>query len=118
MLLAADSLRYDSFAVNFSVPYLVFPQHVGLNSKVGFIFGGVAMLSIIFTYFCVPECKGKTLEQIDWLFANGTNLRDFEKADTANMLEEQMGIATGSTVGQDKVYAMSKYPRSSVQIAK
>jgi hypothetical protein len=117
MLLAADSLHHDSFAVNFSVPYLVFPQHVGLNSKVGFIFGGVAMLSIIFTYFCVPECKGKTLEQIDWLFANGTKLRDFEKADAVNMLEEQIGVATGSIGGQDKAYAISKHPRSSVQIA-
>lgn len=78
------------------------------------------MLSIIFTYFCVPECKGKTLEQIDWLFANGTKLRDFAKADASNMLNEQMGTATVSTGDQDcdEAYAVSKYPKSSIQIAR
>lgn len=78
------------------------------------------MLSIIFTYFCVPECKGKTLEQINWLFANGTKLRDFAKADASNMLNEQMGTATVSRGDQDcdEAYAVSKYPKSSIQIAR
>lgn len=52
----------------------------------GFIFGAVAFLSLIFTYFCVPECKGKTLEQVDWLFKNGVRLRDFGKTDASGML--------------------------------
>ena len=117
---AADLFLYDSFAVNFSVPYLVFPEHVGLNSKVGFIFGAVAVLSIIFTYFCVPECKGKTLEQIDWLFTNGTKLRDFGTTDASNMLSEGIRTtveSTGSSASVE-VRAMSKYPQSSVQTAR
>ncbi|KAL3470021.1 general substrate transporter [Aspergillus californicus] len=77
-----------NFAVNFSVPYLVFEDEVGLGSKVGFIFGAVALLSLVFTYFCVPECKGKTLEQVDWLFSNGVRLRDFGKTDASRMLDE------------------------------
>ncbi|KAL4958430.1 general substrate transporter [Aspergillus filifer] len=76
-----------NFAVNFSVPYLVFEDEVGLGSKVGFIFGSVAFLALVFTYFCVPECKGKTLEQVDWLFNNGVRLRDFGKTDASGMLE-------------------------------
>lgn len=52
----------------------------------GFIFGAIAFLSLIFTYFCVPECKGKTLEQVDWLFKNGVRLRDFGKTDASGML--------------------------------
>ncbi|CEN59436.1 hypothetical protein ASPCAL01886 [Aspergillus calidoustus] len=81
-----------NFAVNFSVPYLVFPDEVGLGSKVGFIFGAVALLSLVFTYFCVPECKGKTLEQVDWLFNNGVRLRDFGKTDASGMLEGAGGV--------------------------
>ncbi|KAL5337947.1 major facilitator superfamily domain-containing protein [Aspergillus crustosus] len=80
-----------NFAVNFSVPYLVFPDEVGLGSKVGFIFGAVAFLSLVFTFFCVPECKGKTLEQVDWFFNNGVRLRDFGKTDASGMLNEEMG---------------------------
>ncbi|KAL4881978.1 general substrate transporter [Aspergillus karnatakaensis] len=77
-----------NFAVNFSVPYLVFPDEVGLGSKVGFIFGAVAFLALVFTFFCVPECKGKTLEQVEWLFDNGVRMRDFGKTDASGMLEE------------------------------
>ncbi|KAL4779739.1 general substrate transporter [Aspergillus varians] len=80
-----------NFAVNFSVPYLVFEDEVGLGSKVGFIFGAVAFLSLVFTYFCVPECKGKTLEQVDWLFNTGVRLRDFGKTDASGMLDEGAG---------------------------
>ncbi|KAL4908283.1 hypothetical protein BDW74DRAFT_174971 [Aspergillus multicolor] len=82
-----------NFAVNFSIPYLVFEDEVGLQSKMGFIFGAVAFLALVFTYFCVPECKGKTLEQVDWLFNNGVRLRDFGKADASRMLD---GGACGS----------------------
>ncbi|KAL4867028.1 hypothetical protein BDV12DRAFT_172062 [Aspergillus spectabilis] len=84
-----------NFAVKFSVPYLVFPDEVGLGSKVGFIFGAVAFLSLVFTFFCVPECKGKALEQVDWLFNNGVRLRDFGKTDASGMLDEGTGGGKG-----------------------
>ena len=61
-----------------------------LGSKVGFIFGPVAFLALLFTYFFVPECKGKTLEEIDLLFINGTRLRDFGKADAAAMIRAEL----------------------------
>ncbi|KAH7160676.1 general substrate transporter [Dactylonectria macrodidyma] len=80
-----------NFAVNFSVPYMVFADKAGLGSKVGFIFGAIAALAFAFTYFCVPECKGKTLEQIDWLFNKGVPLRDFGKTDASGMLDEGVG---------------------------
>lgn len=76
-----------SFAVNFSVPYLVLKTQVGLGSKVGFIFGAISLLSLVFTYFCVPECKGKTLEQVDWLFNNNVKLRHFGDTDASGMLD-------------------------------
>lgn len=66
-----------SFAVNFSIPYLIYDQYAGLQSKVGFIFGAIAALCFAFTYFFVPECKGKTLEQVDYMFNEGVPLRSF-----------------------------------------
>ncbi|KAF2638093.1 general substrate transporter [Massarina eburnea CBS 473.64] len=68
-----------NFLVSFSVPYLISDQYAALNSKVGFIFGSIAMLAFVFVWLCVPECKGKTLEQIDTLFQRGTRMRDFSK---------------------------------------
>lgn len=49
----------------------------------GFIFGGCAVLAIIFAWFCVPECKGRTLEEIDRLFLDQVPLRQFNKVDIA-----------------------------------
>ncbi|KAH6697374.1 general substrate transporter [Plectosphaerella plurivora] len=77
-----------NFVVNYSIPYLVFEDRAGLGSKVGFIFGAISILSFVFVFFQVPECKGKTLEQVDWLFNNKVAMRDFGKTDTSGMLAE------------------------------
>ncbi|KAG7150909.1 MFS transporter fmqE like protein [Verticillium longisporum] len=81
-----------NFLVNFSIPYLVWPENAGLGSKVGFIFGSIAFCSLVFTYFCVPECKGKTLEQVDYLFKTGVGLRHFVDADVSGLLESNQGL--------------------------
>ncbi|KAJ8112649.1 hypothetical protein OPT61_g5023 [Boeremia exigua] len=67
------------FAVSFSIPYLLNEPYAGLGSRVGFIFGSTAVLALLFTVFCIPECKGKTLEEIDELFLEGVPLRKFGK---------------------------------------
>ncbi|KAK7432538.1 hypothetical protein QQZ08_000745 [Neonectria magnoliae] len=75
-----------NFAVNFSIPYLVYDKYAGLNSRVGFIFGSLMIVATGFVYCCVPECKGKTLEQVDFMFNNGIPLRDFGKTDVAALM--------------------------------
>lgn len=65
------------FLVNFSIPYLLYAPYADLGSKVGFIFGGFSAAAVVFTWFCVPECKGKTLEQVDLMFQRGVPLRKF-----------------------------------------
>ena len=69
---------FFQFAVNFSIPYLLYAPYANLGSKVGFIFGCFAFCSIIFVYLCVPECKCKSLEEIDLLFHTGVPLRKFK----------------------------------------
>lgn len=79
-----------SFTVNFSIPYLIYDKYAGLNSKVGFIFGGLMAIALVFVYFCVPECKGKTLEQVDFLFNQGVPIRDFGKVDATEMMRSAL----------------------------
>jgi SP family sugar:H+ symporter-like MFS transporter len=55
--------------------------------------------AIVFVFFCVPDCKGKTLEQIDFLFNQGVSLRDFGKTDA----EAAMTAANISTSVQRKL---------------
>lgn len=86
--------------MSFSIPYLIYDEYAGLNSKVGFIFGSLAVMSFVFTYWVVPECKGKTLEQIDILFGNGTRLRDFGNTGLDSTVEVE-AASVSEKKGQD-----------------
>ncbi|OLN95876.1 Hexose transporter HXT15 [Colletotrichum chlorophyti] len=92
------------WAVAFSVPYLIDESYAGLGSKVGFIFGATSFLAIIFSLFCVPECGGKTLEEIDALFVQGVPIRDFRRADIRiDRDDSEAGDDLKATVSKDNV---------------
>lgn len=93
-------MPFFSFAVNFSIPYLIYDKYAGINSKVGFIFAGIMATALVFIYFCVPECKGKTLEQVDFLFNQGVPIRQFGKVDATEMMRGGQGEA-----GLNKIYS-------------
>ncbi|KAL0940279.1 vegetative cell wall protein gp1 [Colletotrichum truncatum] len=79
------------FTVAFTMPYLLNAPYANLGSKVGLIFGSIASLSLVFVYLCVPECKGRTLEEIDMLFEMKVPMRHFQKVDLS-----QANTHTGS----------------------
>jgi len=54
--------------MNIVVPYLVNPDKANLKGKVGFIFGGLCLLGTVWSYFYIPELKGRTFQEIDYLF--------------------------------------------------
>ncbi|KAL2883354.1 hypothetical protein SGCOL_001034 [Colletotrichum sp. CLE4] len=66
------------FTVAFTLPYLLNAPYANLGSKVGLIFGTVSILSLVFVYLCVPECKGRTLEEVDMLFDLKIPMRKFQ----------------------------------------
>ncbi|KAK1720215.1 hypothetical protein CaCOL14_005865 [Colletotrichum acutatum] len=68
---------FMNFLVNFTLPYLLNAPYAALQSKVGFIFGSIAVFSALFVFFCVPECKGRSLEEIDRIFHDGVPVRHF-----------------------------------------
>jgi hypothetical protein len=57
-----------AFVVTFVVPYLINDAYAGLQSKVGFIFGSICVLGLVWAYFFFPELKGRSLEEIDEFF--------------------------------------------------
>ena len=66
--------RLWNWAIAFATPYLVNtdPGDAGLQVKVFFIWGSTCLGCVIFTYFCIPETKGLSLEQVDLLYQNST----------------------------------------------
>lgn len=57
-------------AMNFAIPYMVNPDEANMKGKVGFVFGGLALLATIGAFFYVPELKGRTFNEIDTIFLN------------------------------------------------
>jgi SP family general alpha glucoside:H+ symporter-like MFS transporter len=54
--------------MNIVVPPLINPDAADLAGKNGFIFGVVAVWSLIWSYFRVPETKGRKYGELDRLF--------------------------------------------------
>src|SRR3569833_116961 len=61
----------------YSLPYLLYTPVAGLESKVGFIFGGISFLGIIWAYFYLPETTGRSLEEMEELWHEKVPPRKF-----------------------------------------
>lgn len=74
MSMATASNWLFNFAISYATPYLVNSGqgNANLGVKVFFIWGSTCTGCLIFTYFCVPETKGLSLEAIDILYQNTT----------------------------------------------
>lgn len=66
-----------AFLVAFTLPYLLNADYANLQSKVGFVYGSFSVLALIFTYLFIPECHGKSLEEIDYCFYKKIPLTKF-----------------------------------------
>ncbi|KAI1811022.1 putative maltose permease [Poronia punctata] len=61
-----------------AIPYLINPDEANLQGKLGYFFGGLGGLCLIWSYFRVPETKGRTYEDLDVLFDRRVPAREFK----------------------------------------
>ncbi|KAF4448421.1 sugar transporter, partial [Fusarium albosuccineum] len=87
------------FAISFSIPYLLDKPYAALGSKVGFIFGTAAIFAGIFAFFCVPECNGRTLEEIDQLFRDSMPMRQFKNVKSVTLGDQ---VPNSSKIDDDE----------------
>lgn len=64
MSLGSATFFIWAFVVAFTLPYLFDPDKGNLGTQIGWIYGVGTMIGIIFVFFCVPETRGRTLEEI------------------------------------------------------
>jgi MFS transporter, SP family, sugar:H+ symporter len=67
-----------AFLVTFTVPYLLQAPYAALGSKVGFIYGGFCVMALVWAWFCFPELRGRSLEEIDEMFQLKLPTRQFK----------------------------------------
>ena len=74
-----------SFYIWFTVfgvatPYMLNPSQANWKGKTGFFFAGTCFLSLVWTYFRLPEMKDRTYEELDILFQRKIPARKFGNA--------------------------------------
>lgn len=61
-----------------AIPYLINAEEANLQGKLGFFFGGLALISWVWAYYRVPETQGRTYEELDILFDHNVPARKFK----------------------------------------
>jgi len=76
--LARDAYYIVNFGARTLEPYFLNPIEWNLKGYTGFVWGGTALLTLIWAYFRLPETKGRTFGEIDMLFAENVSTRKFK----------------------------------------
>jgi MFS transporter, SP family, general alpha glucoside:H+ symporter len=64
---------------NVLTPYMLNPTAWNWGNYAGFFWAGACLLSVIYTYFRVPEPSGRTFAELDILFERRVSARKFKK---------------------------------------
>lgn len=72
---------FSAWVFAFVSPYMYSPGagNGNLGAKTGFVFMGLSFMASVIAYFVIPETKGLSYAQIDYLFENKTRTHDFLK---------------------------------------
>lgn len=96
-------ILYHSFLFSFFTPYLLNAPYADLGGKVGFIFGALAICSFFFAYFCVPEMKGRSLEEINEMFDKKIPTRQFRNYVLEHRVSDKVDVIEMEKVPADRL---------------
>ncbi|CUM48579.1 unnamed protein product [Debaryomyces tyrocola] len=79
VVIARNVYNVSSILVSVITPYMLNPTEWNWKAKTGFFWSGFALLSAIWCWFELPETEGRTFAELDQLFHEKTNARNFKK---------------------------------------
>ncbi|PWN51709.1 putative maltose permease [Violaceomyces palustris] len=79
IVLARNFYNIGGIVVNIIQPRLLNPDAWGLGATSAFVWAGTSLLCITWTYFRLPEPKGRTYGELDILFEQKVNARKFRQ---------------------------------------
>lgn len=75
--LSRNVYNLTQLVANIFTPYMLNPTAGNLKGKTAFFWFATAVLCSTWTYFRLPECRGRTYEELDILFQNRVSARKF-----------------------------------------
>ena len=106
VVLARSCYNVASIIANIINPMMLNPTAWNLRGKSGFVWAGFCLLSLIWTFFRLPEPKGLTFAELDLLFENKANARRFRQFRVA--LEESGYFSITDAVDSSGVIALDR----------
>jgi len=77
-----------SVIITVLIPYGLNIDELNWGGKVGFVFMILGVLCTTWCFFCLPESKGRTFEELDILFEREIPSRKFQYYDVLNGEDE------------------------------
>ncbi|KAH8703619.1 general substrate transporter [Talaromyces proteolyticus] len=76
--LATSTGSIFQIVMTISVPYMLNASSANWRGKTGFFFGGLSLLATIWCWFRLPETKGRTYDEMDYMFESKVPIRQFK----------------------------------------
>jgi MFS transporter, SP family, general alpha glucoside:H+ symporter len=90
IVIAASAWSIMGIVNSSLTPYMLNPTAWNWRGKAGFFWGSFSILSTVWTYYRLPEAKGRTYAELDILFGNGISARRFKST--------QVDVAEGTLI--------------------
>lgn len=77
---AISLMAYATLGIVYNVasPYLINTTEANLGAKTGLVYGSISLMTCIWCYFRLPECRDRTFEELDIMFERKVPTRDFK----------------------------------------
>ncbi|KAG5929003.1 hypothetical protein E4U53_002533 [Claviceps sorghi] len=97
VVLARNAYNIVGIITNIITPRMLNPSAWNWGAKAGFFWAGTCFLCALWTYFRLPEPKGRTYGELDILFEHGVSARKFK---TTNV--DQIGANSDDSSEKEK----------------
>ena len=97
-MLARNLYNITGVVANVLTPHMLNPDSWNWGAKAGFFWAGTGALCAVWTYFRVPEPKGRTYAEMDMLFDAHVSARKFKVTN----VESFGSIGQGEKLGGDE----------------
>lgn len=108
IVLARNAYNICGIIVNILAPRMVVKSAWNWGAKTGFFWAGSCFLCIVWTFFRLPEPKGRTFAELDVLFERRVGARDFANTEIDPFRGDTVDLKGLSTVvaakERDKVF--------------